>query len=284
MLDWINRLAKRRPAHPRLRLLQAELNAGVAFACLQQAHPKRAAAHYRIAQQAALAALERTDPVLALAMETAKHERLTAVLDQRSGRQAPRGVPAVFWWAFARGAQANLERQNVRLLADLRRVDLAMAWVLRHRPGYANAGAHLYFGLRYVSLPPALGGRPERGRFHFRAVQEHTGGRHLLAAVLFAQHYAPTLAATPKGASVPEIRAAQRRAWNAWFGPLERVLRTPTDVWPEQAFLNALAKERALELLRNPHANGIIPPPGVRNPWASPTPSTPDSDSEAWDE
>ena len=37
---------------------------------------------------------------------------------------------------------------------------------------------------------PAVGGRPALGRTHFERAIELSGGRHLLAKVLFAEHYA----------------------------------------------------------------------------------------------
>ena len=58
---------------------------------------------------------------------------------------------------------------------------------------------------------------------------------------------------------------AQKAAWAAFHDELKKVLEAPSDLWPEQALPNAVAKQKALQLLRDPEANNIITPPGVTN-------------------
>ena len=53
-----------------------------------------------------------------------------------------------------------------------------------------HGGAHLYLGALDTMLPPALGGRPEDGRAHFRRTLEISDQRHLTAKVMLAESYA----------------------------------------------------------------------------------------------
>ena len=72
-----------------------------------------------------------------------------------------------------------------------------MKWVLETDENFFNGGPHLYFAMRNVALPPSLGGKPEDGLKHFRMVESLTRGTHLLAKLLQAQFYAPSLAGLP---------------------------------------------------------------------------------------
>lgn len=264
LLATLNGFVLATPHNPEFRLLQAEMNASFAFAFLEQEDPIWAAAHYRLARHAALVALADVDDDLAERLEIAPLDEVEARLKD-ADRDA---LPGLFWWGFARGAEINLDRSNAKAVADLARVDAVMTWVLGVDETYYNAGPHLYFAMRYVALPATLGGDPATGLKHFQAVERLTRGRHLMAKVLRAQHYAPSLAATPAGASIEDVLAAQRRAWEAYFGELVAVLEAPADLWPEQALPNAVAKQRARELLADPEGNNIIPPQGVENPYA----------------
>ena len=189
------------------------------------------------------------------------------------------------------GAEINLHRDDPARIAQIERVDTAMGWVVERAPGFFNAGPHLYFALRHTSLPPTLGGDAELGLHHFDEVDRITGGKLLMSPVFRAEFYAPTLAATPAGASLDEVRAAQQRAWDAWFGTLKQVVETPVDIWPAQTLPNAVARERALRLLADPEGHNIIPPPGAENPYAGggagegwSTDESGWSDGDAWDE
>ncbi|MCA8923221.1 MAG: hypothetical protein KDD82_15505 [Planctomycetes bacterium] len=261
------------PDNPELRLLQAELNAGFAFAFLDVPDPEWAEHHYRVAQRGALRACADEDEDLADTLADSTGEALTAALADADED----ALPALFWWAFARGAEINLHRNEPGEIAKLERVDAVMGWVLEREPGFFNGGPHLYMGIRMGLLPKSLGGNPEEAASHFEAVDRITGGKHLLAQVLRAEFCAPHLAATESGASIDQIRAAQRAAWDAFYGGLKAVLEAPADLWPEQALLNAVAKTRARRLLADPEAYNIIVPEGVTNEFAP-------EDEESWED
>lgn len=278
LIALLNGLVHGSPENPDLRLLQAELNFSYAFAFLEQSDPAWAIEMYQRAEHAALIALADADEDLAAALPKASPADLASLLAEHCAcatssvclNSAPGDLdvlPGVFWWAFARGAEVNLRRGEPGEVADLPRVEVAMDWVLRHEPGFFDGGPHLFFGMRYLSLPKSLGGEPEKGLLHFQKVNELTKGKNLLVAVLEAQFYAPTLAAAPAGATLAQVKAAQQRAWDAYYGGLVKVLEAPDDLWPERGVFNALAKARAKVLLADPEANNVIPPEGAQNPY-----------------
>jgi hypothetical protein len=249
------------PENPELRLLQAEMNAAFAFGFLEQEDPVWATSLYRKARAGALAALVEEDDELAAELEGTDLARLSALLLDADED----ALPALFWWAFARGSEVNLNRGDTTQVAALARVDAVMGWVLARDETFFNGGPHLYFAMRHLALPPSFGGKPEEGLKHFEQVDRITGSKLLIARVLRAQYYAPTLAATPAGTAIAQVLEAQKAAWAAYYGELKKVVAAPSDLWPDQALANAVAKERALKLLRAPEANNIITPPGETN-------------------
>ncbi|MBL4846682.1 MAG: hypothetical protein JKY65_14260 [Planctomycetes bacterium] len=285
LIALINGLVYGSPENAELRLLQAELNFSYAFAFLEIENPPWAIEMYQRSQMAALIALEQEDEDLAAGLESSTFNVVEALSEHCDECTTPKegawptpcpdagddfdALPALFWWAFARGAEINLRRGEPGEVATLPRVEAVMQWVLRHDPGYFNAGPHLFFGMRYLSLPASLGGEPEKGLKHFREVNRITKDKNLLVKLLEAQFYAPTLAAAPAGASIKDVLAAQNRAWEAFYGGLTAILEAPADLWPEQAVFNALAKSRAKALLADPEANNVIPPEGAENPHRS---------------
>jgi hypothetical protein len=264
LVAFLNGMALGSPENAELRVLQAELNFSYAFAFLEKSNPDWATDSYIKCQQAALAALADEDDDLAEALPKMPLAELSAELEDLDED----ALPALFWWAFARGAEINLHRSDAKRVTDLPRVDLVMEWVVSKDETYFNAGPHLFLGMRYLSLPETLGGEPKKGLEHFAAVKRIVGDKNLLVRVLEAQFYAPGLAATPSGAKIEAVLAAQKRAWEAFYGGLKDVIEAPDNLWPENAIYNSLAKERARELLSDPEANNIIPPKDAKNAYA----------------
>lgn len=261
LLVTLDGMVSASPRNPELQLLKAEMNASFAFAFLEEEDPAWASALYRRSRGAALAALAEEDEDLAAEVEEADGARLGALLAE-TGEDS---LPGLFWWAFARGAEVNLNRGDTSQVAELTRVDTIMGWVLARDEAFFNAGPHLYFAMRHLALPPSFGGKPDKGLEHFEAVERITGGKMLMARVLRAQFHAPTLAGTPAGTPIAKVLEAQKAAWAAYHDELKKVVEAPSDLWPDQALPNAVAKQRALKLLRDPEGHNIITPPGVTN-------------------
>ena len=106
---------------------------------------------------------------------------------------APGDVPAAYALATAWAGWIQAHSDDWSAVADLGRVKPLMARVLALQESYDHGGPHLYMGVFETLLPPALGGKPELGRDHFRRAIEITGGRHLLVKVFYAESYARLL-------------------------------------------------------------------------------------------
>ena len=254
-LQAVDRAAGAEPGSRELLLLRAELHASLPFA-LHLGEPERALGSLRAAQEAALAALALVDPALPAALVDPQGPALAALL---GGKEAAALAP-VYWWGFARGGEVRASGGRPELLAALPRVDEAMRWVLEQDEGAFQGGAHLYFAMRLAALPRTHGGDPTAALGHFEAVRRLRGAEALLPRVLQAELIAPTLAATPAGASRLAIEAAQRAAWEALVFPLREVLAAPLDPDASDPVGDAVARERAAALL----AGGPSRSPGTR--------------------
>ena len=102
----------------------------------------------------------------------------------------PGDVPAAYALATAWAGWIQAHSDDWNAVADLGRVKPLMARIMELDERYDHGGPRLYMGVFETLLPPALGGKPELGRDHFRRAIELTGGKHLLVKVFFAESYA----------------------------------------------------------------------------------------------
>jgi hypothetical protein len=92
---------------------------------------------------------------------------------------------AVAWTGYI---QAN--SGDMRAIGQLGRVKYLLERVLALDPEWAEGSAQLYMGGLETILPASMGGRPEKGRMHFERAIEYSGGRFLMAKVIYAEQYA----------------------------------------------------------------------------------------------
>ncbi|MCG3173879.1 MAG: hypothetical protein GMKNLPBB_02086 [Myxococcota bacterium] len=151
-------------------------------------------------------------------------ENLEAVLREVDRDDAP----ALFWAGYAWGSYINLARDNMDALGDLPRVNAMMKRALELDETYFNGGPHLFFGVMKTSLPPTLGGKPDEGREHFAKVDQITGGKLLLAKVMFARFY-----------------AVGQQDEKLFDQTLDAVLEAPDDILPGNTLMTRVAKKRA---------------------------------------
>lgn len=116
-------------------------------------------------------------------------------------------------------------------LADLPKVELLLERIISNSPGYEQGRAQLYLAVMRSQLPPALGGKPETGRYHFEQAIAYSKGRDLIAKVEFARRYARLIFDQPLHDQL-----------------LKEVLAAPADA-PDLTLSNILAKQQAVELL-----------------------------------
>ena len=140
-------------------------------------------------------------------------------------------VPLAYALATAWAAWMQANSDDFNAIADLGKVKLLMSRVAELHESHDYGGPHLYLGVFETLVPPALGGRPEVGRFHFERALALSEGRHLLTQVMFAEQYA---------------RLVFDRGLHDEL--LNEVLAAEVDA-PELILLNAVAKRRARGLL-----------------------------------
>lgn len=131
--------------------------------------------------------------------------------------------------AWAGWIQAH--KGDLEAVAELSRVEAIMRRVVALDETYQQGNAHLYLGTFAILTPPALGGQPEVARDHFDRAIALSGGKNLMAKVIYAQKYARML----------YDRELHDRL-------LTEVLDADPYV-PDMVLQNILAQERARELM-----------------------------------
>lgn len=253
------------PDDAELAVLEAATNASAAF-LLFDAAGERVTEHWRVAQRASLRALRLLEPDVATLLDPPRSstppERTIAVIE--SVASSDQLLAALYWWATARAGELELRPQDPGLLAGLGHLDAVMAWLADQAPLPDPSGPHLYLAVRALGGGVALGGDADKAQEHFQAAQRVAPGA-LLPVVLRARHLAPTLANVGAQASFEEMQAAQQRAWGAFTTPLLELLAEPEVVAASQAqrLADAVARDRAREMLSDPEEFGLLEPDGA---------------------
>ena len=214
------------PRNSELRLFAAQGFYGYSYAFVELDDPARAVTLYTRCLKHAQAALDatgfRTD------IEGASLEALEQALQNASSRQ----VPGLFWASSCFAKRLDVDRTDPRAIAQLARAAKVMERVLALDEGYYHGGPHLFFGVYYGGRAPMFGGDFTRAAEHFDKARALTGDRLLMADLLQAEYL-----------------ARQQLDQQAFHSHLTKVVNAPDDLFPDMAFANALAKQRAQLLL-----------------------------------
>ena len=142
-------------------------------------------------------------------------------------------VPSLFALGSAWAGWIQARSKDFNAIADISRVEVIMQRIILLNETYQEGGAHLYLGVLATLIPPALGGKPEKGRKHFERAIELSGGKNLMVKVLYARQYARLL--------------FKRKLHDRL---LTEVLDAQPDV-PGYTLMNTLAQKQAKELLKS---------------------------------
>ncbi|MCH2173064.1 TRAP transporter TatT component family protein [Myxococcota bacterium] len=141
-------------------------------------------------------------------------------------------VAALYGFATAWARWIQVQSGDWNAVAQIPKVQATLRRVVELQDGIDGGNAHVYLGVLLSQLPAALGGQPEEARVHFERAIEISGGRNLLAKVLFAQQYARLVFDRPlHDELLREVIAADPRASG-------------------QTLINVLAQEQAISLLQ----------------------------------
>jgi hypothetical protein len=214
------------PDNAELRLQAAQGFYGYAYGFIEDDDSQRASALYRRGLEHALRALTVagvSDDIAALPQD--KLERQLATLDRGA-------VPALFWSASCWAKWIDMNRDEPARIAEMGKAAALMTRVLELDENYYHGGAHLFFGVYYGAKPPMLGGDFERSARHFEKAHAVTGGKLLLGDLLRAQYL-----------------ARQQLDRRQFHERLTAVVNAPFDIFPEMALVNAIAKQKAKQML-----------------------------------
>ena len=140
-------------------------------------------------------------------------------------------VPVLFTLGSSWAAWIRSHREDWNAVAEIARVEAIMQRIVELDEFYQDGAAHMYLGILASFLPPALGGKLDVGRQHFKRALEISGRKNLMIKVVYASQYARL--------------AFDRDLHNRL---LHEVLTAEPDV-PGYALGNTLAQKKARELL-----------------------------------
>lgn len=225
-LKLIEGLILELPDNAELRLQATQGFYGYAYGFIEDEDNRRASELYRRGRAHALHALT----VMGLSGDIAalppqELERQLATLDRSA-------VPALFWSASCWAKWIDMNRDDPARLAEIGKAAAFMRRVLELDENYYHGGAHLFFGVFYGAKPPMFGGDFTRSAQHFEKARAVTQGKLLLGDMLRAQYL-----------------ARQQQDREQFHERLTSVVDAAADIFPEMALANAVARQKARQLL-----------------------------------
>lgn len=99
-------------------------------------------------------------------------------------------VDLLYAYALSWALWIKTHSSDWNAVADLPKVEAMLEQVIALNDQYRQGEPWLYLGIIRSQVPPALGGKPEKGREAFEKAVALSGGRNLMAKVEFARSYA----------------------------------------------------------------------------------------------
>jgi len=216
------------PGNTRLHLFAAEGFYGYTFGFVEMQDSHRAQHLYRRCYEHARVALQQSG--LTLDPETSTPEEFEAAV----GKAGQKALPAMFWTASCLANWVNLNRNSPAGIAELASAATLMQRVMVLDDSFYHGGPHLFFGVYYGGRSPLFGGDFQLSEEHFRRAAEINDHKLLLVDVLQAEYL-----------------DRQRLDRDAFHKHLTSVIEAPDDLAPDMALMNAVAKQRATQLLES---------------------------------
>ncbi len=99
-------------------------------------------------------------------------------------------IDALYAYALSWALWIKTHSSDWNAVADLPKVEALLEQVIALNNEYRQGEPWLYLGIIRSQVPPALGGKPEKGREAFEKAVALSDGRNLMAKVEFARSYA----------------------------------------------------------------------------------------------
>lgn len=145
-------------------------------------------------------------------------------------------VSALYWTALSWAKLIEISQPNFLMFVQLYKTSILMRRVVKLDDSYHFYGASLFFAVYYGSRPTYLGGSQFVSRQYFERARKLNKNRLLMVDFLEAKYL--------KGRGVQE---------NVLHRKLYDIINAPDDLYPEQALMNAVAKQKASHLLMSRH-------------------------------
>ena len=153
-----------------------------------------------------------------------------------AGRDQESGL---LWTAIGLAGAINFNREDIGLVAQLPKVRILLERLVeldahdQDRDVMYRALPYVALGQMDTALGKALGGHPDKGGQEFQKALDLTGGKFLLAKVLYARYYA--------------VAVQNKKLFEK---TLVEVLQTDPAIWPEQRLANEIAHRWARRYLK----------------------------------
>lgn len=210
------------PDNESLRLYAAEAYYGYAFGFVEDSDPQRATELYLRGYRHALHALLNRG----LSKQALNGELES--LQEDINKLGKSSVPALFWTASCRAKAIDLNRDSAKSLAQLPKAVMMMQRVLDLDENFYLSGAHIFFGVYYGSKSPMLGGNYTLAEQHFNKANAANDNKLLVVDLLQAKYL-------------------ERQRFNRadFHKLLTHIINAPDDLYPQQALINAISKQKA---------------------------------------
>ncbi len=230
MLIQIDGLIEVSPNNASLLIRAAEAYYGYSFVFVEDADKARAGRLYDKSFRYAARALKQNKKMkAAFDGKMSEFNEALADLDQSD-------VPALFWAANAWLSWVGMNVDDPEIFLALPKIRAMLKRVIELDETYQYGAAHASLGVLHASRAPAQGGKPEKAKAEFDRAFELSDNNMLLFHLMYAKYY-----------------AYQVQDRQLYVDTLNQILSTPDDMFPEMAFINAAAKNKARQMLDNVH-------------------------------
>ncbi len=103
---------------------------------------------------------------------------------------SPEDVPLLFWTGYAWGSAINAGKDDPEMVLSLPFAKFLVEQAVSIDPTYYNYSGLTFLGVVNASLPPALGGHPDRARELFERALQETGREFFTVQFSYARTYA----------------------------------------------------------------------------------------------
>lgn len=154
-------------------------------------------------------------------------------LKQKVKKLSKNAVDALYWTAISWAKLIEIKQPELILFTQLHKTAILMEQVIKLDEAYHSGGAFLFFAVYYAGRPSFLGGNDFLSKKYFERARSFNNNRLLMVDFLQAKYL--------NGRLNGQKKYNQR---------LLSIINAPDDLYPEQALMNAVAKQKASILLK----------------------------------